>query len=199
MRDGGDRRDHRSDRDGRIRRAGRADGARTPEARHSDERRAGRHHRPHSEGVCRSGRRGPHQRGRRSARGDHGPLPVREGDRGPARAVRQYQGITRSLSKPDDAGGFRETVEPEAPHGHGVCGWLEDLLRAGHRRECHRDARGQARDAGSDRAAQYPAPGSDQVLSPGGADRRPRDRGLRRGVRGSSCSACMGIRFSSTT
>ena len=73
-------------------------------------------------------------RRRRAGRADE-PLPLGQGPRARASRDRQRQGPSGSVPEPDDAAGLRRAVGPVGVDGDVVRRRLEDLVRAGDRRE----------------------------------------------------------------
>ena len=73
-------------------------------------------------------------------------LSLGEGPRPRAARDRQRQGAAGPVSQPDDPEGVRRAVGAESGDGHVLRGRLQDLVRAGDRRECHRVHGAAARD-----------------------------------------------------
>ena len=96
-----------------------------------------------------------------------------------ARARGQHQGPAGPLPHADHPGGLRETVGPEAAHGHLLRRRHQGELRAGGGGELHRHDRGQARHARLHRALRHAADGGGEALGSRGAAPGPGHRRLR--------------------
>ena len=87
-------------------------------------------------------------RWRRAGRADQS-LSLGQGPRPHAARNGQHQRPAGSVSQSDHTKGIRREVGPEPGHGHQLCRWLEDQLRAGDRRQRHRlqgdESRGMSR------------------------------------------------------